>query len=284
MPFPRSSAPLAHGLEPLSPAARHTLEAAVVLGNAATVDNIAELIDATPSTVEAAADAMLELGLVKPGWPLRLEHPLVASTVHRMIPADRRQQAHERAAWLPRKPAHPSAAWLTTSPRPPPRATPDGRRRSPTRRGRPRPRATLVRPMGSSAGRSPSHPRPGPASTCCWRWPTSRPACAIRRWWTGSTRRSGSAPTPLRWAAPRSACCGTPSAPALHRGADAMDAARSQLDDDQHELSLHLALAADVFDPHLDTRELAVDEADLDAAGPTGRMWRMRRPAPTPTR
>ncbi len=91
---------LAHGLEPLSPAARHALEAAVVLGNAATVDNIAELIDATPSTVEEAADAMLELGLVKPGWPLRLEHPLVASTVHRMIPADRRQQAHERAATL----------------------------------------------------------------------------------------------------------------------------------------------------------------------------------------
>jgi len=269
---------LAHGLETLSPAARHALEAAVVLGNAATVDNIAELIDATPATVEQAAEAMLELGLVKPGWPLRLEHPLVASTVHRMIPADRRQQAHERAATLLAEAGAPLrgvAHHLAQT-------APSGDA------GRASSLADAARQAEAEGDVSAAHglfsralaepPESGPRVDMLLemahvearlRHPSvvDRLDEALR---IGADPASvGRATLGVLWHT-----VGTRSASGV---LDAMDAARSQLDDDDHELSLHLALAADLFDPHLDTREPPLGDADLDAAGPTGRMWRLRR-------
>jgi DNA-binding CsgD family transcriptional regulator len=269
---------LAHGLEPLSPEARHALEAAVVLGNAATAENIAELIDATPESVEAAATTMLELGLVKPGWPLRLEHPLVASTVHRLIPTDRRQQAHERAATLLAEAGAPlrGVAHHLAQTAPSGDASRASSLADAARLAEAEGDVTGAHGLFSRALAEP--PESGPRVEMLLemalvearlRHPSvvDRLDEALR---IGADPASvGRATLGVLWHT-----VGTRSATGV---LDAMDAARSQLDEDDHELALHLALAADLFDPHLDTRQAPIDDADLDAAGPTGRMWRMRR-------
>jgi len=97
---PEVSRSLAHALEPLGPQPLDVLQAAVVLDDDATAANLATTLGIEVADVERAAEALRELTLVRPGWPLRCEYPLIASVVLQMIPPDELEQAHTRAALI----------------------------------------------------------------------------------------------------------------------------------------------------------------------------------------
>jgi DNA-binding CsgD family transcriptional regulator len=97
---PEVSRALAHALEPLGPEPLEVLQAAVVLDGDATPANLATMVGTEVADVERAAEALRDLSLVRAGWPLRCEYPLIASVVHQMIPPDELEQAHTRAALI----------------------------------------------------------------------------------------------------------------------------------------------------------------------------------------
>ena len=84
----------------LSDDAAGVARAVAVLGEDAQLRHVAELIDSSPETVAAAADALAAGEILRPAGPgvLRFAHPLLASAVYADVGAGERAALHRRAA------------------------------------------------------------------------------------------------------------------------------------------------------------------------------------------
>ncbi|MDA8297439.1 MAG: AAA family ATPase [Actinomycetota bacterium] len=87
-------------LAPLDRASRALLEALAVLGRQADALLVAEIAEIAPSAVSEAADALAELGLLRPERPLAFQVPLLRNAVYASIDAARRSALHARCARL----------------------------------------------------------------------------------------------------------------------------------------------------------------------------------------
>ena len=87
-------------LAPLDQLSRALLEALAVLGRQADALLVAEIAEIAPTAVSAAADALAELGLLRPERPLAFSVPVLRNAVYVSIDAARRSALHSRCAHL----------------------------------------------------------------------------------------------------------------------------------------------------------------------------------------
>ena len=87
-------------LRSLSAEAGALAPAAAVLGDAAALDDVAELAGLEHGASAMAADELAAAAILEPGLPLRFRHPIVRDAVLGSLPAARRAATHSRAARL----------------------------------------------------------------------------------------------------------------------------------------------------------------------------------------
>jgi predicted ATPase len=82
----------------MPPPARAVVKAAAVIGDEATIEQVAALAGLEINTVLDTADALAAVELLRPGAPLSFAHPLVRTAVYASLPSLERSEAHRKLA------------------------------------------------------------------------------------------------------------------------------------------------------------------------------------------
>jgi DNA-binding CsgD family transcriptional regulator len=84
----------------LAPPVLHIAEAAAVLGDAASIEELCALVELQAEDVLPALDTLIDADLLMPSARIRFRAPLLAAALHQGVPFGRRSQLHARAARL----------------------------------------------------------------------------------------------------------------------------------------------------------------------------------------